>query len=435
MHLLKNNKDFALLFYGSLVSEIGNALYSFAIGLYILTRTGSSAQMGVFLAVTVGVRLLFSPLAGVLVDKLNRIKIIYMSDFIRAFLFLFSGLFLLFEDSLQSVMIMLYAISVISSITAAFFSPAVSSSVPEIAGEQDIQAANSGMSIIGSIQSIIGVLLGAAIYSFFGLFWIFIINSLSFFVSAISEMFIHPKYKKVSEHIHEDDRSFSEGIRYIKRRKGLLSLLLLILFLNFAITPLISIGIPFLFNNLLLREPIELALFEVMFSASMLVAGFVIGKQVILSSNRTVKKAIFGLMIGFLLMSLMIGLITNEYIYYWVFYSSFLFINGLLGVVIIYVNIPIQTGITLAVEPHFRGRVFSITGSVTQLAVPFAFLIGGYIIEAFNVTVLAFACSVIIMIPSIIFIQNKNVTTLFNEIDEITRVAREGAETINSTLN
>lgn len=423
MHLLKSNKDFALLFYGSLVSEIGSTLYSFAIGLYILSRTGSSAQMGIFLAVTVGVRLLFSPLAGVLVDKWNRIKIIYMADYIRALLFLAAGLFMLFEDSLNMVMIMLYAITVISSMTAAFFGPAVSSSVPEIVGEKDLQAANSGMSIIGSIQSIIGVLIGAAIYSLFGLFWILIINSLSFFVSAVSEMFIHPKFKKNSI-VHNDDQSFSEGLRYIRRRKGLISLLLLILFLNFAITPLISIGIPFLFNNLLLRQPIELALFEVVFSVSMLGAGIFIGKQVIHSSNRTVKKAIFGLMIGFLFMSLLIAFISNQWIYYWVFYTLFLLNNGLLGVVIIYVNIPIQTGITLAVEPHFRGRVFSITGSVTQLAVPIAFLLGGYIIEAYSVTVLALACSFIIMIPSILFILNKNVKKLFSEIDTITKEAR-----------
>lgn len=427
MNLIKTNKDYALLFFGSLVSEIGNSLYSFAISLYILTRTGSSAQMGIFLAVSVGVRLLFSPLAGVLVDRLNRIKIIYYSDFIRAALFLFAAICMLFNEDLSFMLVLLYSITVFSSITAAFFSPAISSSVPEISGEKDLHQANSGLSIIQSIQSIFGILLGAIIYSFFGLFWILILNALSFFASAISEMLIHPKYKKETVQLSDQEHSFSEGIAYIKQKKGVFELLLLVLFLNFAITPLVGIGLPYLFNNVLLRSPMELATLEIVFSVATLFTGFVIGNQVIRSSNITVKKNILFTTLIFIVISLLIYLVTKNYLGYWYFFGLILLAYSAIGVTIIYVNIPIQTGMTIAIQPEYRGRVFSITGSLSQLAVPIAFLMGGYITENFSVAALALVCSALILVPSIFFVLSKNVSRLFHDIDEISKNARENS--------
>ncbi len=420
MKLLKTNKNFALLFYGSFVSEIGNSLYNFAVSLYILSMTGSSSQMAIFLSVSVGVRLLFSPLAGVLVDKLNKIKIIYFADYIRALLFLFAGVYMFFDNNFSTVIVMLYLITIISSVTASIFSPAVSSAVPEITGVKDLQEANSNLSIINSIQSIFGILLGAIIYGFFGLFWILILNAFSFFVSAISEMFIHPEFKSEEVIHHEsDDHTFKEGLRYIKKRKGLLNLLVLILFLNFAITPLFSIGVPYLYNNLLLRSPVELALTEVIFSASMLIGGLIIGNKIIKSSNQVVKKSIFLMMLGFILTSIDIFLVYENIISFYPFYFSSLLINAFMGIQIIYVNIPIQTGITIAIEPQYRGRVFSITGSLTQVAVPFAFLLGGYITEQYSVVVLAVVCSVLIIIPSINFLLSKKVKQLFDDVDQI----------------
>lgn len=121
MHLLKKNRSFALLFFGSLVSEIGNILYGFAIALYILSVTGSASSMAIFMSVSTAVRVLSSPLAGVIVDKVDRIKIIYMTDYIRAALFLSAGILMAGNWSSTNIIIMLYVMSILSSFNGSFF--------------------------------------------------------------------------------------------------------------------------------------------------------------------------------------------------------------------------------------------------------------------------------------------------------------------------
>ncbi|MFZ9139130.1 MAG: MFS transporter, partial [Bacilli bacterium] len=77
------NTDFALLFFGRLVSDIGHHLYNFAIGWYVLTITSSAAQAGFYMAFGTIIFVILTPVAGVLVDRWDRIKIIYITDYIR----------------------------------------------------------------------------------------------------------------------------------------------------------------------------------------------------------------------------------------------------------------------------------------------------------------------------------------------------------------
>ena len=163
--LFKNN-SFKLLFAGNLVSEIGNSLMGFAMSFYILDLTDSSLSMGLYLFVIIGARVLVSPLAGVLVDRWNRVRVIYMTDYVRAILYVLLALFIATNPSLNNIIIGLYVIGVLSSINAAFFAPAMTSALPEIVGEDMLQPAYGAQSIIQSTQSIVGVIAGAALYFF-----------------------------------------------------------------------------------------------------------------------------------------------------------------------------------------------------------------------------------------------------------------------------
>ena len=80
---LFKNKNFTLLFMGNLVSEMGNVLFGFMAGLYIQDLTGDAIKLALFLALGAAVRLVFSPFAGVLVDRWDKVKIIYLTDFLR----------------------------------------------------------------------------------------------------------------------------------------------------------------------------------------------------------------------------------------------------------------------------------------------------------------------------------------------------------------
>ncbi|MFK5883409.1 MAG: hypothetical protein QM489_03605 [Candidatus Izemoplasma sp.] len=76
---LFRNKSYILLFLGGIVSEIGSTLYIFAIGIFILEVTGSSLETAMFMSLSLGIRVIVSPIAGVLVDKWNRVRVIYLT--------------------------------------------------------------------------------------------------------------------------------------------------------------------------------------------------------------------------------------------------------------------------------------------------------------------------------------------------------------------
>ena len=62
------NRDFSLVVIGQIISLFGNSILRFALPLYLLDQTGSSALFGSVLAISMIPMLLFSPIAGLVAD-------------------------------------------------------------------------------------------------------------------------------------------------------------------------------------------------------------------------------------------------------------------------------------------------------------------------------------------------------------------------------
>jgi DHA3 family macrolide efflux protein-like MFS transporter len=75
--------SFLLLWQGQLVSILGDVVYAVALGFWILEATGSTALMGALLAVSTLPRIVVSPIAGVIVDRSDRRKLMIWMDVIR----------------------------------------------------------------------------------------------------------------------------------------------------------------------------------------------------------------------------------------------------------------------------------------------------------------------------------------------------------------
>ena len=123
------NKNFTLVFLGALVSNIASLFYSFAVSFYILKITDNNALIqGLYLAVSgivFGVVTLFG---GVISDRFNKAKIMYICDYVKGaviigFTFL---LMFVFKDNTTSQVIALFVIAVISNAIAGIFTPASS---------------------------------------------------------------------------------------------------------------------------------------------------------------------------------------------------------------------------------------------------------------------------------------------------------------------
>lgn len=213
----KEKKNIWLLIAGMGVSRIGTLAFSFAIGLYILTITGSSMSFAVSMVLSAVPRILVSPLSGIVADKYSKKTIVVLGDILSGLVVL--ALLLQQEVSVLSLYVAIASLSVLNT----FFSTAITASLPNLVKDDNLMKLNSSFEVFRSLAAIFGPMLGGLLFGFGTLKWIIIINGVSFILSGLSEMFIDFKFN--SKMIQSDEpgkKSFKEVWTYLKVEKFLL---------------------------------------------------------------------------------------------------------------------------------------------------------------------------------------------------------------------
>ena len=167
------------------VSALGDAFYGIALNFFVLELTGSTAVMGINMALITLSRVILGPILGVVVDRTDRKKLIVLGDLVRGVNILLVTIALK-VGVLQIWMLMLVAI--LDGICAAFFNPAVESSIPDIVSDENLMRANSVYQMATTGADIFGQSLGGAVYSFLGATFMFFINGISYLISAGTEL-------------------------------------------------------------------------------------------------------------------------------------------------------------------------------------------------------------------------------------------------------
>ncbi|TNB75673.1 MFS transporter [Arthrobacter sp. BB-1] len=174
---LLKQRPYQALWTARTISQWGDAFNTVALVLLVYSLTGSGLGVsGVVIAEIIPV-LLLAPLAGALVDRLPRVKVMIAADLIRAG-FAFA---LPFVDS---NVFNVYFIAVGLSAAAVFFNPAGQSVLPSIVRERDLVAANSGIWTAAVISQIVLAPLAGVVVAVFGYDWAFWINAASYLASA-----------------------------------------------------------------------------------------------------------------------------------------------------------------------------------------------------------------------------------------------------------
>lgn len=419
MFKLLKNRNFFLLFTGNLVSQIGSTFYNFGIGWFILSLTSSAFQAGLYLGFSGLFSVLLVPFLSVYADRWHKGKILYVTDLLRGIAILIGSVVLFFTQDPIIILPMLYVIALILAINNAFFSPAVSAIIPEIVEDEELKDAFAMNSFIGSIQTLVGVLLAGLFYAIVGILGIFIINGVSFILSAFSEAFIklsHVKREKDSS-LKAYIKELKEGMHYLVTKKGLMTMLILIILLNFAVAPTFSNVHPYLFNLVLEKPAFHLSLVASMFSLGMIIGGFTVsrfGKDV--SIKKSMRLGLIGTMIIFIIHNLLIAFIDMGMLNYTWFFSLFLTVSFFFALVNMWVNIPFNTGITKAIDPSFRGRVLGLISTFAQGLIPLSLLLTGIMLEWLSLTVVLIILSSMSMLPFLLFLVSKNVTHLLDSL-------------------
>lgn len=231
------NKDFYILLFGRLISNLGDSIYSIGATLLVYKLSNSSFYSGITLFLTSStaiVQLILSPI----LDKINMKKFLVKSQLIQAFLLLIIPILYYFE-SLKVYQIM--AIMPIISLINQLVYPGQISLLPQILPEDKLIRANSLMTMAYQGANAIFDSLAGFIISILGFMVGFYIDSLTFIITTILFSFLSEKIVR-AKNLYGRERLIKNHIRELKNAMEIfenpiiLSLILGIVFINFSAT-------------------------------------------------------------------------------------------------------------------------------------------------------------------------------------------------------
>jgi MFS family permease len=226
--LLKTNRNFRLLWFAQVISEIGDWLYAVAIYSLILELTRSAQAMAFAFVLQVLPQCFAAPTAGMLNDRMSRRRVMLIADWSRAV-----TTFLMLFAQTRELLWLLYVLLFLETVFWALFEPAHTAVIPNITtSDRERLVGNALASTTWSFTLAIGSAIGGVLAAFFGPNTVFVINSLSFVGSAllIRRMCFHePHIANLPPMRARDMVDFSpiiEGFRYVKNDSRLLATML-----------------------------------------------------------------------------------------------------------------------------------------------------------------------------------------------------------------
>ena len=224
--LLKQNPSFRNLWYGQVISELGNWVNSIALYALILQLTGSGMAMAAAMMAKLLPMVIISPFAGVVIDRMDRRTVLIASDILRCFTVL---CFLIVES--REDLWLVYALTLFEVALTGFFEPARSAILPSIVKKNHLVTANAISGATWSIMLTLGAALGGFVVSLFGVKVAFILDALTYLLSAWFIIKIPYPNTKSGETIKKNNSSgikgLAEGVRYLISRPIVLALTLL----------------------------------------------------------------------------------------------------------------------------------------------------------------------------------------------------------------
>ncbi len=379
------NRNFKLNLAGNIASTMAGVLYNFCTGLFILDITGSALAMSVFMGYSTVLGLAVQPLAGVFIERREKVKIMYITDGIFALTdFLLAGL--LFSTSISHIiMVGLYMNATVNTIMNALFEPASAALMLMIMEQEKLTKAYSLFSIVGNFANIFATLFAAVLFSLFSYQWILVINGCLRGTSAVFEYFI-----VVNENIGfngaEGEKTryiqdLKEGFGYLQNQKVLLQILSCAVIINFFMSGIFSTTLPYLYNTTLGLPAVYLATIEIAMSAGSILMAARLTKMEIKDKGKNIIKGFSVVSAIFSSMFVCYMLFAIGSINVVAFHGIFVMMAFLFGLVLAVIQISTNIIYACNIEQKYMGRVMAFRKTLSTATIPCAMILFGILLD------------------------------------------------------
>lgn len=364
----QNWRVFILVLLGQVVSAFGSGLTAFALGVWVYQTTGSATRFGLTLFSATIPTVLFSPLAGALVDRWNRRRVMILSDAgaaaatLAIVVLIWSGLLEVWH---------VYAAVAVNAFFQSFQWPAFTASTTLLVAKKNFSRAG-GMSQAGNaVAQALAPMAAGALLVRVGLHGVIFIDMATFLFAVIVLLLVRiPQPEATAEGAFARGALRSEtayGWTYLKERRGLLGLLVMFAAFNFAMA-LIQV----LLTPLILSFADAPTLGSVLSTAAL---GLVLG-GVVMSAWAGPRRRMRGIFtsLAFMGVVLLAGGLGESAVLIAAAAFVYLFLAQI-------VNASSQAIWQSKVAPDVQGRVFAIRRMIASSVMPLAYLVGGPLAE------------------------------------------------------
>jgi MFS family permease len=388
---LAANTTFSAMWLGQVISSLGDRVHQVALVFLVAAATnGSPLALGIVFAAITLPSVVVGPVAGALVDRWDRKRVLVGSDLIRgaivALIPVASGVHL----SLVVVLVFFLAS------TSAFFRPARAAALPQVVPDEDLITANSAMWVADTASDLVGYSLGGLFVAFLGsqlalAFWV---DGASYLASAVlvAAVAIPPVMRTAEARASSMRSELASGWHFLRSETVLFATTVQASIAEYGLGALTALS-PLLLASLPLGDvgtPTAYGMFEMAMGVGLVGGGVAIGgvaNRLPKGSSIVVAFATLGIVVICLAASqnLPMALILAAAV-------------GLCNVVFV---IPSQTIFQQRTPGELLGRVVSIRLAMVNAALALAMVTSGGLAQLVGVRPILAACGVLTLVAGL----------------------------------
>ncbi len=239
MLALLRQRNFALLWFGGLISLTGDWVLHAALPFYIYQQTHSTLATAALVAAELVPNLILGSIAGVFVDRWDRKQVMVVASVLQTGVVLL----LLLVHSAEWVWLV-YLVSIVQTAIGTFFSPAENALLPRLVHEELLLPANALNALNNNLARLIGPPIGGLLLSIGGLHGVVLLDSASFLVAGvlIGLLAVPPSAREAARHHAADAkaiwgqfwREWLDGLQFIQGERLITALFIVLMVVNFG---------------------------------------------------------------------------------------------------------------------------------------------------------------------------------------------------------
>jgi len=369
--------SFFTIWLGQALSLLGSSLVQFALIWYLTTETGSAVVLTTATLVAMLPQILIGPIAGSIVDRSNRRRLMIAADSgIALATLVLAALFALGLTQIWHI----YLVLMFRSLGSAFHGPALIASTSLMVPKEQLSRIQGLNQTLQGALSLFSPPLGALLIILLPMQGILAIDISTAMLAVGTLLFVaipEPQRKALAEGEVKPSlwQDLRVGYHYVTSWRGLMFILVMATLINFLLTPASALSPLLILNHFGGGAP-ELGLFEALFGGGVVVGGILLG--VWGGFKRRILTAMLGL-IGLGLPMAVIGVVPSDG------FALALSAGFVAGIMQPIVNGSLGATLQATVDPAMQGRVFTLLFSFATAMTPLGLLLAGPLADSLGV--------------------------------------------------